>query len=124
MIPVRAQNLSGGPLMAQVDLYTAQKAEFTLWPNATEVKPTIDKVQVTPADASPIRLTLYDANSTDAYRIAPNSKHRVVISDLTTPLNAQGEHKSVTQVVTASDKGVLTIETKGAAVGIEVAPEG
>lgn len=122
LIPVRALNLGGGSLTGRVDMYSPRKAEFALWPNDPQLEPTTDRMKVTSGEPSPVRLTLYHDASDEAYHIRPGSRHRVVIVDLTSPLDSDGNHRSETRTLTANDDGQLIIEAKGAAIGIEVSP--
>ncbi|MDQ3813148.1 MAG: hypothetical protein M3347_04255, partial [Armatimonadota bacterium] len=125
LVPVRAQNRSGGPLLAQVTAYQPEKVRLTVWPNATSVAPLIDDYQVAVADnPAPVRLTLYDVADEEHYRVPPRSLHRVIITDLVAPLGDQPNKPvrtaPIVQVLTADGQGHLQIELTTSASMVEI----
>jgi len=125
MVPIRAQNLAGGPLAAYVSAYSANAVKLMLWPNATTVLPRNGEFQVALGDAAPARLTLYD-NENATYRFTPGSRHRITITDVSPlPASAKKDKKParapLSQVLVADAKGRLTIEASGAALMVEIA---
>ncbi|HVF10982.1 MAG TPA: hypothetical protein VNA16_09280 [Abditibacteriaceae bacterium] len=125
MVPIRVQNLAGGPLSAHVKEYSASAVKLLVWPNATTVVTRNGEFQVALAEPGVARITLYDNSLTAGYRIQPGSRHRVTIADLMPILEAGKKDKKtrrtpVTQIVTADAGGRLVIEATGAALVVEI----
>ena len=124
LVPIRAQNRAGGPLLAQIADYGPEKVRLTIWPNATGVMPEADQYRVAVAEPSPVRLTLYDAEGAGNYRVPPASRHRVTVTDLVAGLNTttdkQARPASITRILMADALGHLQIEFTGAASVVEI----
>lgn len=131
---VRAQNMAGGPLSGSVLQDEAAAMRLILWPNSVGVTVQNNDFSVFLAEAAPVRVTVYD--DPDGYAIAPNSRHRVAITDLAASAaliagNARNAPKkrstssprTTFQIVTADAKGQIKVETSGAAISIEIAPQ-
>ena len=128
ILPVAAQNLGGGGLTAHVARYDKGGARILLWPNATNIAPNGGDFLVTVVKSSPARLTLW--NSSD-YSIAPNSRHRVTVTELVAPPLSAAEKKKNripplpiprTQIASADAGGKLVLELATAAASIEISP--
>jgi hypothetical protein len=117
LLPARAENLSGGPLSAYIALWTPRDAKFFLWPNSTTVIPAGDDVGVLVTSPSPVRLTLYDKDDPDGYRVLPLSRHRVQYAD-----KSRGNVTPVSTIVQADADGRLVVNVSGAANYIEITP--
>lgn len=121
MLPVRAQNLDGGSLVARVTAFGSNRAEIVLWPNALGIAPDGDDFAVTSGvDPAALQITIYD--SPGGYRVRPNSRHRIVAAELGAPLLPGGKRESATDTVTADALGRLVINAGGTAPIIEVTP--
>jgi hypothetical protein len=136
LLPVRAQNQSGGPLSSHVARYGAQGVQVQLWPNAREVSRGQDGEggwDVVLAEPAMVRLSLHDSSAEGSYRVAPGSRHRVSVRSFS-PGQAlekgnnrkapapQGTPRGKEQIHTADERGRLVIEATGAAVEVEIAP--
>jgi hypothetical protein len=128
--PIRAQNLGGGPLSSSVLETESSKLRVVLWPNATEVMALGEEMQMVVAEPSPVRVTVYD--DANGYRVAPNSRHRVNITSIAAPTQTADSNKKPvapleqvqTYLVVADAQGHLKIESNGAALLVEVTPQG
>lgn len=141
LLPIRAQNLSGGTLMAHGTRYDEGGIKVTLWPNANANSVSVrgSEYSILLGEAAPLRLTFYPGR----YSIAPRSRHRVTLT-LTTPppppptappangrsnrgqsavtLPTRATTRVLSQVVTADERGRFKIEATGALLTAEVAP--
>lgn len=146
MLPVRARNSSGGPLIARVLELAPQHARIALWPNAAEFTPQGETFTIKPGNSANARLELFSAPG--AYEIAPGSRHRVTVSTLALPANApskpiappkppkklkKGQPEPdiipnplfpapLTREIVADEQGHLGIDCNGAALMVEIAP--
>ncbi|MDF2440560.1 MAG: hypothetical protein JWN98_1544 [Abditibacteriota bacterium] len=133
MCRVRAQNTAGGPLSGRVMQADRTKLRFFLWPNADTVTLQNNDFGVYLTSAAPVRVTLY--NDPDAYAIAPNSRHRVAITDIAPQeflgLKTAAKNKAKTGptqprtsvvTMTADAQGQMQIETSGNALSFEIIP--
>lgn len=145
LVPIRLRHLTGGPLMARLMQWQDKKAVFALWPNATAFVPQGESFQITPGPSAGVHALIF--NTPDGYRIQPGSRHKVTITTLALPptpepppvppVPPKGRPKKqpppppepvipppMTKEVTADAQGRLLIEATGAALMIEVVPEG
>lgn len=122
LLPIRAQNTQGGPLITHISDYLPQGVRIMLWPNATTVQPQpqASDFQIPIAAPGRVRLTLYDVNNTHSYRILPNSHHRVTIMNMLIPPDRQGRRPITNQILSADAQGHLTVDLSGAALTVEI----
>lgn len=139
LLPIRAQNLSGGTLLAHGARYDEGGIKLTLWPNGTADSVSVrgGEYSITLGEAAPLRLTFYSGR----YPIAPRSRHRVTLTLTMPPAtqssqapapNRRGQSASaaparpntrvLSRVVTADERGRFKIEETGALFKVEVAP--
>ena len=119
-LPVRAQNIDGGSLVARVTDFQSTRAEIILWPNALGIAPDGDDFAVTSGELAALQITIYD--SPNGYRVRPNSRHRIVAAELNAPLLPSGKRETATDTVTADALGRLVINAGGTAPIIEITP--
>ena len=140
LLPIRAQNLSGGTLLAHGARYDESGITLTLWPNGTAESVSIrgGDYSITLGEAAPVRLNFYPGR----YEIAPRSRHRVTLALTTSPPpqtstaspapRRRGQNapppltrpltRTISQVVTADERGRFKIEATGALLKVDVAP--
>lgn len=130
LLPVAVQNLGGGYIAGRVTSYNPNSTKINIWPNAEAVTPGRPETHVGPGDAGNARVTIFNSNDAQAYKVAPGSRHKVAFTDLTLPAIVAakpGKKKNeasnqVTQIVTADAEGQLRIEVSGSAISVEVTP--
>ena len=119
LLPVSAQNLGGGNLAATVVSYLPQTIKLATWPNASALAPENGAFNVTLGASGNARITVY--NRETGYPVAPNSSHRVLVTELNAP--AKGKKPApTTRLIAADANGVLRIEFSSAAALVEIAP--
>jgi hypothetical protein len=116
MIPIAVQNLSGGPLCAEVVKATSSEVEFNVWPNAGTINSTDVAWQPTLGGSATCRVTMHSMG--DSYLMVPGSRHRVVITDYAKPIK-KGFQKTE-QILAADEKGRLLFEFAGSACRIRI----
>ncbi|MBV9866642.1 MAG: hypothetical protein JO316_14905 [Abitibacteriaceae bacterium] len=124
LLPIRAQNTEGGSLITNVADYGPQGVRLLVWPNATKVipQPQAQDFQISVADAGKVHVTFYDVSDKRNYRVLPNSRHHVVITNLLTPPDKQGRRPSTNQTLIADEQGHLNLDLTGATLAVEIHP--
>jgi hypothetical protein len=126
LLPITTQNLAGGSILASVAKYDNTGIKMTVWPNSEGVIPNSGQFNVILGQKGPARVTVY--GGADAYKVAPNSTHRVTITDHGTPApDPKSKAKPpvspvTTQVLTADADGHLQIELSTRVAIIEITP--
>ncbi len=123
MRPVAVQNLSGGPLAAQIGEQSPRRLQLRVWPDSEAIAAANGQWQATIGAGAPVRLTLATAPDAakDDYQVAPRSRHRLVCVDHAKPT---GKNKFATseKIAVADESGQLTFEFSGAACALEITP--
>ncbi|PQV65079.1 hypothetical protein B1R32_10286 [Abditibacterium utsteinense] len=117
--PIAAQNLSGGPMAAQIGEESARRLRLSVWPDSTAIVASGVEWQATVGNGAPVRLTI--ASSPNGYQIAPRSRHRAIIVDYA---KSVGKNKFATleRIAVADARGRLSLEFSGAACAVQITP--
>lgn len=117
--PIAAQNLSGGPIAAQIGEESARRIRVSVWPDSPAIVASDLEWQATLGTGAPVRLTI--VNAPDAYRIAPGSRHRALIIDYG---KSVGKNKFATseKIAVADARGRIAFEFSGLACAVEITP--
>lgn len=121
LIPVRVTNPTGGSVACRVREYSEQRVELRIWPNAQSATPTDTDWRVAFGAEGVARLAIYNGVRNGGYRVAPNSRHRIAITEIST----DGKTRTATTnsyLLTADNNGTLMFEVKGMSLRIEIAP--
>jgi hypothetical protein len=120
-LPVRVQSVQGGAVAGNVLEYDTQKIAFQVWPNNDSAFYRGGEWRLSPGREGKARVTAFDSAQDGAYRIAPNSRHRIAVLE-----RALDEGQSVLSTtnyqMVADGEGRLTFELTGKSIGVEITP--
>jgi hypothetical protein len=122
MVPLRVQNLDGGPIVANISDYGGSSIKLMVWPGSEAVLSQGKEFNIAVAGSGRARVTVYDGQGRAGYPVAPNSRHEVTYTDLMDAADKKGHRPQVQQTLTADARGRLTIEFSGRAISMEIAP--
>lgn len=121
-IPVRVQHDQGGALAAHTAEYSSGNIALRVWPNADSAFWNKGEWRLQSNKEGTVRITVFDGEDQEGYRIAPHSKHRVTVSEFEIKDGGSVLSKT-THRLTANSQGRLSFELKGSSIGIDIAPE-
>jgi hypothetical protein len=123
LLPIRALNPGGGPLGCRVREYSPQRIELHVWPNAQAAEPYRDNSdwRVKLGAEGLARITLFDSTDEGAFRIMPNARYRVAITEVTSD-GSRNTKATDYYILTSSADGTLGFEIKGNSLRVEVWP--
>jgi hypothetical protein len=120
-LPIRVQSVQGGAVAGNVVEYSARKVAFQVWPGTDSAFYRGGEWRLSPGSESKARVTLFDSEENDTYRIAPNSRHRIAVFERA--INDENAVVSTTNYQLEADAdGRLTFELTGKSIGVEITP--
>lgn len=120
-VPVRVQHAQGGALAANVAQYSQQNISLRIWPNTGSAFIRGGEWRLTPGREGTVRISIFNGQSAGDYRVAPNSRHLVSVSQFANDNDASILSRTNHQVV-ADRMGRLFIELNGQSIGVEIKP--
>ncbi len=120
-VPVRVQHAQGGALAANIADYSPSKISLRIWPNTGSAFIRGNEWRLTPGREGTVRISVFNGQNADDYRVAPNSRHMVSVSKFANDDDVTILSRTNYQVV-ADQIGRLSVELVGQSIGIEVTP--
>ncbi len=120
-LPVRVQNVLGGAVAGNILEYDTSKITFQIWPNTDSAFYRSGGWRLTPNKEGKARVTIFDSAENGAYRLAPNSRHRIAVFERAID-DGNAILSTTNYQLQADSEGRLTFELTGKSIGIEITP--
>lgn len=122
LLPIRIQNLGGGPLTAWVEEFSPQRIRLLVWPNASQQVVQAGEPRVVFDDPGTIRISVFEnPEAPGGYRLLPRSQHQVVVTDWSGKLKKGKPVRDTTVETVTGD--ALSVDVAGIALQVEITPK-
>ena len=120
-VSVRVQHAQGGAFAANIAEYTPKKISLRIWPNTDAAFIRANEWRLRPGREGTVRISIFDGQNPGDYRVAPNSRHLLTISEFSSDDDVSVLSR-INHTLVADRMGRLFIEYTGQSIGIEIKP--